>query len=362
MADVQSVLEYKCPSCGAPLIFDQTRQQMQCHYCDSSFDMDAVLEYNRSLMEKSGEQFQWEDFRTEEFTQQEQDSLRSYTCPSCGGEIVSDEQTAATFCPYCENPTILSNRLSGGIKPDGVIPFKTTKEDAEKAFLNMCKGKPLLPKMFTQQQRIEKISGIYVPFWLYDCAGSLQGTYKATRVHSWSDAQYHYTKTDHFLLNRAATGSFSRIPLDASSKIDDDIMESIEPYRYDEMVDFDTAYLSGFFADKYDVEAVSGEDRIKQRVSNTMDNMVQSTFLGYSSVVPALKQLNISESHAKYVLLPVWMLHTKYKDKTYVFAMNGQTGKMTGTFPICSKRSTAWFLGVAAGVTMLVSLVQMLLA
>lgn len=362
MTEAQSVLEYKCPCCGAALVFDQQTQNMLCQYCDNTFEMEAVLEYNQSLQQQDANGFQWEEFRTEELSPQEQDALLTYTCPSCGGEIISDENTAATFCPYCESPTILPHRVSGGIKPDGVLPFKTTREDAEQAFLKLCKGKPLLPKMFTQQQRIEKITGIYVPFWLYDCSGSFKGTYKATRVHHWSDSRYHYTKTDHYLLNRASTGSFSRIPMDASSKNDDTIMESIEPFRYEDMVDFDTAYLSGFLADKYDVQATSGEERIRQRVSNTMDDLLQSTFLGYASVLPTAKQLNISNNQSKYVLLPVWMLHTKFQDKTYVFAMNGQTGKMTGTFPICPKRSTAWFAGVAAGVTLLVSLLQMLFA
>lgn len=357
----QGVLEYKCPSCGAALTFGDDTQRMVCQYCDSSFDIEAVKAYNDSLNQQNEESFQWEETSSSQWNDDEQASVHTYTCPSCGGEILTDQNTAATFCPYCENPTIISGRLSGGIKPDAVIPFKTGKEDAKKAFLEMCKGKPLLPKMFVEEQRVEKITGIYVPFWLYDCAGDVNGTYKATRTHHWSDSNYHYTKTDHYLLNRGACAQFSSIPMDASSKMDNAIMESIEPFDYSQMVDFETAYLSGFFADKFDVEAQIGETRIRQRVDGTMNSLLQSSFLGYATVIPSSKQLNIQHGNAKYVLLPVWMLHTRYKDKTYIFAMNGQTGKMTGTFPICPKRSAAWFTGICAAVTALVTMIQLLM-
>jgi len=103
-----------------------------------------------------------------------------------------------------------------------------------------------------------------------------------------------------------------------------------------------------------------GQARIQQRVGNTIDSMIQPSLMGYMTAVPTHKQLQIRHGKAKYVLLPVWMLHTKYQDKKYTFAMNGQTGKMTGTFPVCPKRSAAWFAGICAGVTALVSLIQWL--
>ena len=150
--------------------------------------------------------------------------------------------------------------------------------------------------------------------------------------------------------------------MDGSSKTDNAVMESIEPYDYSQMVDFETAYLSGFFADKYDVPSNEGQRRIEQRVSDTLSDSLQGTFFGFSTVVPTCKQLQVTHSTAKYVLLPVWMLYTKYKEKTYLFAMNGQTGKMTGTFPICPKRSLVWFASICSGVTALVSILTILLS
>lgn len=353
-----SVLEFKCPCCNAPLIFGEHSQQMQCEYCGNFFDLDTLQACSEEISD--AQEVHWEPNTTQTWSEAEQSTIRSFLCQTCAGELITDDHTAATFCPYCGNPTILPSRLSGGLKPDGVIPFRTTKEDATQALLKLCQGKPLLPKFFTREQQLEKITGIYVPFWLYDCSADFGGSYKATRIHTWSDSRYTYTKTDHYLLRRQAEASYSGIPMDGSSKMEDSFMESIEPYDYGDMVDFDMAYLSGFLADKYDVESKSGEERIRQRVDAAMDDHLQSTFLGYATVLPTARNLQVRQGKARYVLLPVWLLNTKYNGKTYTFAMNGQTGKMTGQLPVCPKRTAAWFAAIFAGVTLLSTLVQML--
>ena len=358
MFETETVLEYKCPCCGAGLKFGQDVQQMTCEYCDNTFELDAVKAFNEDNRESTE---QWEQESKGQWSQEEQDAVRVFTCPSCGGELITDEQTVATFCPFCGNPTILPGRLSGGVRPDAVIPFKTSKEDAQKAFLSLTKGKPLLPREFAAEHRVEKITGIYVPFWLYECNSGMDARYKATRTHSWTTSDYIYTRTEHFLLNRSADAQFRNIPMDGSSKMEDAIMESIEPYDFSALVDFDTAYLAGFFADKYDVESESGHQRVRQRVSASLDDLISPTLIGYTTAIPTMKNVNIAHGKAKYVLLPVWMLHTKYRDKQYIFAMNGQTGKMTGTFPICAKRSWAWFGGVCAAVTAVAAIIQWML-
>jgi len=355
------VMEYKCPCCNAGLTFGGGSQQLNCEYCGNSFEIDTVRAFNESTAQGNTEEFQWEDNQHQQWSEAETAGMRSYQCPSCGGEIISEDTTVASFCPYCDNPTIMPAQLSGGLKPDAVIPFQKTREDAQKAFLELCKGKPLLPKFFTSEQRLEKITGMYVPFWLYDCDGEFDGSFKATRIHRWSDSRYDYTRTDHFLLNRSASAKFVGIPMDGSSKMDDTFMEAIEPFDYGQLVDFDTAYLTGYLADKYDVESDAGKDRIKERVENSINQKIQESLLGYITAVPTSRNLQVNHGKARYILLPVWMLNTKYKDKIYTFAMNGQTGKMIGSFPICPKRSAMWFGGIFAAVTLVAGLVQMLL-
>ena len=355
MVDTNTIMEYKCPCCAAGLQFSGVEQKLTCQYCDNTFELEAVQAYNEDERKHTDH---WKNSSNSGWSEDDQNAVVTYTCPSCGGTLLTEETTAATFCPYCENPTVLPGRVSGGLRPDAVIPFRTTKDDAKKAFSALCKQKPLLPKDFAAEHRLEKITGMYVPFWLYDCQSGFDGRYQATRVHRWSDAVYQYTRTEHFLLMRSADARFSHIPMDGSAKMDDAIMESIEPFDFSALIDFDTAYLTGFFADKYDVEVQAGYDRVRQRVSQSMDVLIAPSLLGYSSTIPTTKQVHVEQGESKYVLLPVWMLHTKYRDKTYVFAMNGQTGKMTGTFPICPKQSWAWFGGICAGVSAIAALIQ----
>ncbi len=361
MDEQSRVMEYKCPCCTAGLKFGPNVQKLKCEYCENEFELDAVKAFNEDASAAPVESFEVDDTPKETWTAEEQEIMHVFVCPSCGGEIMTDQNTAATLCPYCDNPTILPGRLSGGLKPDGVLPFRTTKEDAQKAFLNLCKGKPLLPAVFTSQQQLEKITGLYVPFWLYDCGGCFSGSYKATRMHHWADANYNYTRTEHFLLRREAEADFIGIPMDGSSKMDDTFMESIEPFDYGQIEPFDTAYLTGFLADKYDVEAEAGHDRVKQRVDNSLDAQIQSSLLGFSTALPTSRGTSILHSKSRYVLMPVWILNTRYQDKLYTFVMNGQTGKMTGQFPICPKKSAMWFFGICTGVSALAVLVQLMM-
>ncbi len=358
MASAHHVLEYKCPCCSAGLAFDEQTQKLSCDACNNQFELEAVKAFSDATPLE--DTFDWDTQQTVDLSEGEKQAMQVFTCPSCGGELLTDHHTVATFCPYCDNPAIIPGRASKALRPDGVIPFVKTQKDAQDAFYQLCKGKPLLPKGFCDQQRLEKITGMYVPFWIYDCSGSLTGRYRATRVRRWSDSNYNYKRTDHFLLLRQANADFSGIPMDGSSKIDNAIMESIEPFDYDNVLDFNTAYLSGFLADKYDVEASFGKERIRQRVNTTMDELIAPTFVGYASVVPTAKSIQVTHSTAKYVLLPVWMLISRYKDQTYTFAMNGQTGKITGTFPICPKRSAAWFCGISAAVAAISTLLMLL--
>ena len=163
MEEQTRVLEYKCPCCNAGLHFGSDAQKLNCEYCGNTFDIDTVRAFNESQNPQDAEEFQWEQEQTEQFSEDEESTLRAFQCPSCGGEILCDENTAASFCPYCENPTIMPTRLSGGLKPDGVIPFKTGKEDAKAALKKYYRGKRFLPNAFSSQNHIEEIKGVYVP-------------------------------------------------------------------------------------------------------------------------------------------------------------------------------------------------------
>ena len=353
---MSQVLEYKCPCCDSPLVFGE-QQKLSCDSCGNEFELETVQVYHQAA--DSGDSFTWEETSNQCWSEEEQKNLHSFECPSCGGQILAEDTTAATFCPYCDNPAVLPGRVSGGIRPDAIIPFQNTLQNAKDSFQKLCKGKPLLPKDFASSHRVERITGLYVPFWLYSCSGNLRGRYRATRVHHWSDSQYHYTKTSYFMLTRAARAAFEAIPMDGSSKMDNVIMESIEPFDYLYLKDFDPGYLTGFLADKYDVSAEECSERADKRAENTIAACLKDSVTGYESVTEVSKELILNRGAVKYALLPVWILNTKWNGKNYMFAMNGQTGKMVGDLPVDKKRKRGYFAAVY-GVTALITLLFML--
>ena len=341
---------YQCPCCGGAITFDSASQNMKCPYCDSEFEPEALEQYREAMTTPEPECMQWQTSESQ-FEESEQQTLCAYRCQSCGGELITDANTAATHCPYCGNPVVLGERLDGALKPDYVIPFKLDKQAAMNALLAHYKGKKLLPKVFRDENYIKEIKGIYVPFWLFDADVSADLRYRATRVRFWSDSRYNYTETRHYLVSRAGSLSFAKVPVDGSSKMPDDLMESLEPYDFSQAVDFHTAYLAGFLADKYDVDAKQSMERANDRIRRSTQDTFAATVIGYSSVIPEHTALQVKNGTAKYALFPVWLLTTKWNDQLYTFAMNGQTGKFAGDLPMDKKAFFRWLFGMTAVAT-----------
>jgi DNA-directed RNA polymerase subunit RPC12/RpoP len=338
-----SPIEYKCPSCGGGITFDSSQQRMKCPYCGKLFDIQTLEDFNSQLSNELGDDMNWENSAGSEWTEEETDGLKSYVCKSCGGEIVSDENTAATSCPFCGNPVVMSDKFSGSLKPDLIIPFKLNKEDAKKALNKHYMNKKLLPKVFKSKNHIDEVKGVYVPFWLFDSGAYANIRYKASKVRTWSDSKYEYTETSFFSCFRSGSLRFENVPVDGSSKMPDDLMESIEPFNMSDAVGFNTAYLSGYLADKYDVDETQSIERANKRIKKSVESAFEDSVIGYTTVNPESSNVRLSESKVKYALYPVWILNTTYKKKKYTFAMNGQTGKIVGDLPLDKAAYNRWF-------------------
>ena len=346
-----SVMEYKCPNCGGSISFDSQTQKMVCPFCEAEFDVEALRQLDEALKAENKEEMNWEGYEagSGDWQAGELDGIVSHLCPSCGGEIVGDQNTAATTCPYCGNPAVMTQKLSGMLRPDDVIPFKYDKESAKTALKGFLKGKTLLPSLFHDQNQIDSITGIYVPFWLFDCDTHADIRYHAEKVRKWSDNKYNYTERKHYKVYRSGDLGFVKIPVDGSQKMDDTYMEAIEPYNYNDLTSFQTAYLAGYLADKYDVDAESGKPRVNERIRKSIDKAFLETVTGFNSVREENTAAKIKDGKVRYALLPVWMLNTKYKDQMYTFAMNGQTGKFIGKLPVSWPKFWGWLFGLGAG-------------
>lgn len=389
----QESVNYQCPNCMGPLRYKGDSGMLECEFCESTFTPAQVEEAyaakQREADEKAeaaaaraeaGEQSSFERMADEaagassvvtdqvideavavgaaadnpiasylsraSWNDEERAGMRSYVCSSCGAQLTVDATTAIEECPYCGNQAMAPGAFVDGAKPDVLIPFKLDKAAAEGALTTYYKGKKFLPKEFASANRIAHVQGVYVPFWLYNGTAEGQGTFEARNIRVWREGKYEVTETDVYRAWRQGSSKFSRIPADGSAKMPDGHMDAIEPFDCSELTPFSVAYLPGYSAERYDQDANDCQYRAVRRMENTLADQLRGTVTGYDQVDAGNVDANVEFTEPQQALLPVWMLHTRWKDEDFLFAMNGQTGRLVGDLPVSPLKVVLWFLGL----------------
>ncbi len=364
------VTNYQCPACTGPLQYSSQSGKLECEYCESKFTVEEVEAFYAAQDEKAAEamakeeaaqaaapgetdaqlvpETQWDFSELSDDWGADAAQMKAYNCPSCGAELICDGTTAATSCPYCGNNTIVPGQFALSLKPDLILPFQLDKDAAIAALKKHYQGKFLLPKAFTAGNHLKEIQGVYVPFWLYDAAVEIDAHFDGVNVKTTVIKDYEVTDRDHYDAHRQGVISYTGVPVDGSRKMADDYMDSLEPFDYAELKPFSTAYLPGYLADRYDQTARQCAKRADSRCENSAVKAMQATVLGYDTVSPSGHNVNIQRGKVRYALLPVWVLHTKWEDKDYLFMMNGQTGKLVGDLPIDEKKAKLTRLALTA--------------
>ena len=333
-------VSYQCPNCNAPLEYNNALGKFKCLFCDSEFSendiKDRFAQNENTDLSQTNLEAERAAAQDEANRQAEEFSGVSalYTCPNCGAGVICDSLTASTRCHFCHTPVILTGRLSGEFKPDVIIPFTTTREQAEQAFREYCKGKILLPHGFHSEAQIQNITPLYVPYWLKSGSVSAHLEAEGRIVRSWRSGDTRYTHTKIYNVSRSADLIFVRVPCDGSKRIDDSLMEAIEPFNYTGLKKFSMSYLSGCGAEKYDVTADEASQRIDQRVSDAAVEILKADASGYSSFTEKSRNVFYKNRTTVYGMLPVWFLNYTYHGKDYPFVMNGQTGTRFGILPV----------------------------
>ena len=384
------VLTHKCPNCGGPLTFDPKDQKFHCEYCLNIYTEEEVSQYEQKQKEArmAGEENKEEPSPTEDFTFTAQEQLTDmseaerkafdeaggfsdtadeaagntvamdlFLCPNCGAEIVTDATTAATYCYYCHNPVVLSGRLSGEFLPNKVLPFSVEKEEAINRFLAWTKKKWFVPKAFFNKDQIDKLTGVYFPYWATDA--EVDGTMQAngTVIRIWRIGDIEYTETKQFAVSRAGKLSFKELVKNALSKnTQQKMVEGVQPFPLDKAIDFKSQYLAGFQAEKRDIEYEAIKSQIQSELKDYSEKLLKDTANGYTTLTGVRTSASITNEVNNYVLLPVWLVTYRSNDsskKVYYYAMNGQTGKVSGVLPISQKKLGLTALGIFVGLAIL---------
>ncbi len=322
------LLQYKCPNCGDDMAFDSDSGTLACGSCGRQ---DNIETFDDAYV-------------TQKFSEED---VKEYHCHNCGASVMTDQDTTATSCSFCGAGVVLGDRLVGDLAPGKVIPFTISKDEAREAFRKWCKNGRFTPKGFMHADRIKNISGMYIPFWMYDFNTNVTVDAVGTRVRTYSRGDYIYTETKFYEIYRDMDIYYKKVPTDASEKMDDLIMDKLEPYHYKDLKAFKTPYLAGYLAEKYNFDAKALEPRVEAKVSPYTASFVGSTMSGYSSIRNRNERSRTRHTKSTYVLLPIWMVYYDFDKQEHTFAMNGQTGKVVGKPPISKMKLATWMGSIA---------------
>ncbi len=344
---------YKCPNCNGALEYDPITDLMQCSFCGSGFAVAEIetmsqketeesdVRYNEK--KKENEKPEDTDFETEVFKNLGTMERNIYTCTSCGAELSVNDNEVATFCAYCGQPTIVFSRVSQELRPESIVPFKISKEQAVKLLNERLKSVSFVPKEM-KEVTLENVRGIYIPYWLFDIY--------YYDIQYWEvDPHRSKSKNDKPLIySREAECDLRGVTVDASDFLDDEISQRLEPYHLRERKPFESAYLAGYYADKYDLGDQELYDFAVSRAKEIFDAEIRKTIPERNvEMISSLPKRRIKK--AEYTMLPAWFMTFRYQNEPYTMVINGQTGKIVGTIPFDRKKVKTLFgtVSVAAG-------------
>ncbi|MCR5799818.1 MAG: hypothetical protein K6G69_07070 [Lachnospiraceae bacterium] len=323
---------FKCRNCGGNIVYDPVKKAMCCPHCES---LDSEEKLPGSSIVNN--------------------------CPNCGAPIVLKEHTSATKCPSCGSYLIIDERVQEVYEPELIIPFKLGKNQVKEILYKEFGKRPFTPAGFLSYAGLEKMEGNYVPFFMYDYSADINYSAVGTKVRSWTSGSYRYTETSYFDVVREMDADFEKVPVDASVEMDDTKMDLMEPYKYGELEKYQDKYLSGFYAEKYNMPSTELEGRAEEKVQRDSEELLKSTLGGYATLTNVNKSIRTDKKGVKYALLPVWEYIFGYGGTEYKFMVNGQTGKVVGTTPVAKGKVIAYGATVFGLVTLIGFMIRMAL-
>ena len=322
---------FKCQNCGGNVVYSPDKEAMYCPHCEG-------IE-----------------------SQQKMEGNSEEVCVNCGATLMKGEFTSASKCEYCGNYIIFDEKVEGMYKPNLILPFKIGKEKAKEILKTEFKKKAFTPASFLSDATLDKMEGVYVPFWLYDYLANYSFSGEGTRVRTWRSGNKEYTETSFYHIERELDIDFDKIPVDASNAMDDKIMDLMEPYDYKVLEEFQEKYMSGFLSEVFNEPSGKLEPRAKAKAQNDSEALLNETLSGYHSVRPHHKNLQLNKNGLYYALFPVWVYTYSYKNEKFPFYINGQTGKVIGKTPMSAQKLTGYAATVFGCTFLIMTLLKMIM-
>ena len=313
---------YKCQNCGGNVIYDPQQKKMHCPHCDG-IDSESPV------------------------------SAKGLThCANCGAPIEIGPYTSAGKCAHCGSYIIFEERVEGQFTPHLILPFKVGRKETEQKLKKEFGKRIFAPSSFLSNASLQKMEGVYVPFFMYDYHADYVWRGRATKVRRWTSGDTEYTETKIFHIERDMDIDFAKIPVDASLAMEDRVMDLMEPYDYQALEQFQMKYMSGFFGEMYNLGSAELEPRARRKAENDSEDLMRKTLSGYSTITTEYRNLQLQNRATDYALLPVWAYTYEYKGEFYQFHVNGQTGKIIGKAPV-SKAKMFGYSASVFGITLL---------
>ena len=321
-------MNVRCPGCNATLKFLPELGKMSCSFCGNTYSPNEINKNDTSS--NSSEMSDSVKMRKRNF---ETIKVQMALCTSCGADLAMTDVEVSSFCPYCGQATIIKDRIDDYMKPDCIIPFKITQDEAYKIIKDSMENIYFIPNEF-KNVTIEMLRGIYIPFWLYDIYCEDEQKWKLPN---------HEASYANPIMIRAANANFKNLTVDGLKQLNDESSQRLEPYDLSELVPFNVSYLSGFYADRFNEAGADTKLIAKGRVISMLYESVKEAMPSGSALLSRHPKVLIEGE--KYALLPAWFLTFRYDDKTYTALVNGQTGKLVSAYPY-SKKKIAVFVSI----------------
>lgn len=338
---VKRMAQYNCKNCGAELYWNAKSGSLKCEYCDFEYQVTDFEDATTTKEEVPDESLD-ADYINEELD----DGMVAYECKKCSGTVVTSKTTMAEICPYCGEAISITSKSVGKFRPKFLIPFKVEKKEAKEIYQKYVKKAKYSPKEFKMDNIVEKMQGLYAPFYLHNIDNQSNHLFTGEIITKRKSGEYLISKHDVYDLKASIDCKYEYLPTDSSVRLNDYMMKCVEPYDYKDLKSYNPAYMSGFLAEQTDEDESKINETAIKRTKEGNRTKAKGLFKKYSGVIDKSHEFHIKKHTKDYSMLPVWLLNVKYGSKKFQFAINGQTGKITGKLPLDFKK-----LGIVSGST-----------